>query len=783
MPAAEWYKNQKDRLKRALRAQKQSSASLPDLSNTPLQPNPAPHWQSGINPTDKGPEDTLRPLSSVIALNDSSTVVPTLQSPRNPAIATSVKPLPDLVVAHKDSPTAKKTTAAALGPPLNELQKVETQSKSNWSGLKTLLHTLSSGALTGGFGPLELAIGGLDRCIGIFEQASRSRDDFCELGEKLNQLLGDLAQFNDAWVGSAMTASVKNLCSGIEAELRIVEQKQGRNAPERYIEATEDLDTILECYRRICGYVERLMLNANLNMWKILDEEITDKRMLQLSPSMSGAYNSWAADRTKRRQCTEGTRVAELEKLNDWVRDSSGSAIYWINGMAAGLLPAFSAHTGSSLALSANGSQFVSASSDGSICIWDTQARQLDQVLGSRSILTPSFDGEVTQAIFSPDNKYIASCDCSAILLWEAGSRKLVTVMVDQRMEPVTSISFSPDSSRLLSCTRKGTVYVWSISIRPPDVDHYVIRRKAERVHCACFSSDGSQIVTGTHNGSVWLWDVDSGKLAMSPLTGHEGRICSVAISSDGAYVASASSDKTIRLWDIKEAKGSYKVLEKHTKRQDILMFTSDNQQLLYGPLVYQVATSPFTLELETGSESALHHGRDEWGGEVSGYNKCCIASSPDGLYVASGSAEGTIRMWRAQTSQVVMGPIWGHSNSVSRILFSPNREHMVSFSLDDVMCFWPIPSESSRKDTSPHALGPDKQTGNPTSLSPHRKFNKSGWIVNDQDEHLIWVPRDLQPYLLRPGADQLISHRGSFEVDFTGANIGELWTRCYRPG
>ncbi|CAE7225852.1 unnamed protein product [Rhizoctonia solani] len=1458
MPAAEWYKRQKDRFKRALHAQNQSLGSLPDSSNTPLPSSSAP--QSIINRTDEGPEDTLGPLSSTIT---SSNSVSTPQS--SGAIATLAKSQPNPVVDHKDSPTADETTAVAPSLP-GEAPKAETQSKLNWSGLKALLSALRLGA---GFGPLESAIGGLDRCVGIFEQTSKTRDDYRELGEKLDELLGDLAEFNNAWIGKAMTTSVKNLCSGIEAEIGIIEEKQARNAPAIDIEATEDLDTILECYRRIHGCVEKLMLNANLNMWKTLDEEMTDRRLLELSPSMSGTYNSRAIDQTRRRECTEGTRVPELEKLKGWARDPSGSAIYWINGMAgtgkttiaytlcaqlqttnelaasffctqlmpecrdiqliipaiayqlaqfsysfrhelskalgsdqvahtwelktqletlivrplkavqhtlpsrlvividaldeckdadsigkilellagatSGLpirflvssrpepeiyrrmtlrvggspdtlvldeinpnevqhdieaylrqelngisltsdqwnklvkrcgvlfiyasttcryiksndemmgyeealdvvlglsvdseatidvdkeldklytailevafnkphmnevnrrqmksildtvvcaaepmttemlvellelknaehagtllrpllsvvnvteetgivttlhasfpdfmlnsnrsagfsyeatlhhatlaqvclqqirenpvqfnicgiessylfdsqiydipgriqraisptllyacrhwishliqgnhspdlleavfdflsvrlllwmevlnltkwsnvglyelemlaqwcreahmarevvelacdacdfvstycsqlggkstphlyismlafwpgnspiakhyiprttglprpqgtaiarrgLPllatwyvgnptqvvcsyptgsriamavgnnicildelagetlldpleghtdlvscvsissnglyiasgsydstirvwdantgklmtgpwkahrnkvtsvAFSpdsariastdssedvkiwsvqngehvvstrlndehpdhiraaifssdgsmiisgnenntmcfwdAHTGdllskqsrepsttiNSLALSTDGSRIICACGDGSICVWDTKTRQ--QVPG----LTLKLGGAVTQAIFSPDNKYIAACHGTpTVCLWDAGSGELIATL-DKHIDRIASISFSPDSSRLISCTSSGTVYIRSI--KHPDVGY----RYPRHIHSACFSSDGSQIITGAQDGSIWLWDTRSGKLAMGPLTGHKGRICSMAISSDGTYIASASSDKTIRLWDIKEAIGRYKVLEKYTKRQDTLSFTSDDRQLLYGSLAYPIGASPFTSEFET--DTALYQrGRDEWASDVSGYDKCSITSSLDGSYVASGSADGTIQMWRAQTGQRVMGPIRGHTTAVSLILFSPDGKHLVSFSLDDVICFWPMPKEPRSRDTNHHASELNKRTSSATSSILHWKLEKSGWILNNRGEHLIWVPEDLRPYLLRPEADRLISHRGSLTVDFTGANIGELWTRCYRPG
>ncbi|KAG8711741.1 hypothetical protein FRC11_001957 [Ceratobasidium sp. 423] len=122
--------------------------------------------------------------------------------------------------------------------------------------------------------------------------------------------------------------------NGIQAELKVVEEKQSRKMPGRYAEAVQGSDDILECYQRIHGHIERLRLNANMNMWKTIDEDVTERHLRQLSPTMSGAYNSGISDKVQRRQCETGTRMCELQRLRDWARNPSAGMIYWMNGMA-----------------------------------------------------------------------------------------------------------------------------------------------------------------------------------------------------------------------------------------------------------------------------------------------------------------------------------------------------------------------------------------------------------------------------------------------------------------
>jgi hypothetical protein len=79
----------------------------------------------------------------------------------------------------------------------------------------------------------------------------------------------------------------------IQQELDYVQGKQSnRGMIRRYVEATEDSDDVLACYRRIQGHLQRLSVgytasqtvqevlmiikaNANLTIWKTVDEMAT----------------------------------------------------------------------------------------------------------------------------------------------------------------------------------------------------------------------------------------------------------------------------------------------------------------------------------------------------------------------------------------------------------------------------------------------------------------------------------------------------------------------------
>lgn len=59
-----------------------------------------------------------------------------------------------------------------------------------------------------------------------------------------------------------------------------------------------------------------------------------DLRLKTLSHPSAAKYRSFQSDNLGRVGCTPNTRVDVLRQIQDWVHDSAGPHIYWLNGMA-----------------------------------------------------------------------------------------------------------------------------------------------------------------------------------------------------------------------------------------------------------------------------------------------------------------------------------------------------------------------------------------------------------------------------------------------------------------
>ena len=63
------------------------------------------------------------------------------------------------------------------------------------------------------------------------------------------------------------------------------------------------------------------------------------------------------------------------------------------------------------------------------------------------------------------------------------------------------------------------------------------------------------------------------------------------------------------------------------------------------------------------------------------------VAFSPDGSHVVSGSKDRTVRIWNVVTGESE-AKLKGHSGWVNSVVFSPDGSHVVSGSDDGTMCF-----------------------------------------------------------------------------------------------
>jgi len=240
----------------------------------------------------------------------------------------------------------------------------------------------------------------------------------------------------------------------------------------------------------------------------------------------------------------------------------------------------------------------------------------------------------------------------------------------------VFSVSFSPDGERIVSGSKDKSVLIWDL--RTQKIVMEPLRDHTDCVNSVAYSPDGEKIVSGSDDHSALVWNARSGK-RIRKLT-MSNPIHSVGFNPDSSMIASDSQDGTIRIWDSTTGQNIHSLFLGDTPLS--LAFSPNGQYLVLGTnsgvniweveswkkardcidkcFVRDVAVSPDSnhvaysrgqnvcvMDMKTGNDIAKLKGHT---------NKVtCLAFSPDGTWIASGSWDKTIRIWETATGNLIL--------------------------------------------------------------------------------------------------------------------------------
>ncbi|KAG8718386.1 hypothetical protein FRC09_012736 [Ceratobasidium sp. 395] len=159
------------------------------------------------------------------------------------------------------------------------------------------------------------------------------------------------------------------------------------------------------------------------------------------------------------------------------------------------------------------------------------------------------------------------------------------------------------------------------------------------------------------------------------------------------------------------------------------------------GSPVYSVAVSPNGYRIASGSDDGTVRVWDAGTGDIvlgplQGGDSCrmnCVAFSADGRWIASGSNDSTIRVWNAETGESRLGPLQGDDldGAIISVTFSPDGHNLTSSSSHAIVRVWELKTGQSILELHGHS-----EYVNSAAFSPDGR-----WIASySYDETLrIW--------------------------------------------
>jgi WD40 repeat protein len=168
---------------------------------------------------------------------------------------------------------------------------------------------------------------------------------------------------------------------------------------------------------------------------------------------------------------------------------------------------------------------------------------------------------------------------------------------------------------------------------------------------------------------------------------GHPGVVWKVLFSPDGKELITVSEDKTVRVWDVATGEAVRVLRPPAGKGPEGMLFAAalspDGQTLAVGG--FGPPDNPGAIYL-----IALATGRIECvlRGHTNGID--ALAFAPDGKRLASGSSDGTARVWDAATG-ACQRTLTGHTQAVYGVTFAPDGRRLATSSHDGMGRIWSV--------------------------------------------------------------------------------------------
>ena len=276
-----------------------------------------------------------------------------------------------------------------------------------------------------------------------------------------------------------------------------------------------------------------------------------------------------------------------------------------------------------------------------------------------------------------------------------------------EHTEPVVHVAWSPDDTKLITCSQDRKAKVWDTSVRPSyasalsrivltlriktgmrlvQIDHH-----NQPVSTACWAPDGESFVTGSHDkqSQLCLWTLD-GQPSFNWAVDYRVQDC--AISADGQRMVTISTERQIYVYNFVTREEEYSILLR--SKMTCLSISRDSKYMLVNMADNEVQL----INIETaeiirrflGQKQGTYVIRSTYGGA----DENLIISGSEGqsqhhlrhrsLSVLTGFLDSKVYIWHKENGTLIE-TLEGHTKGcVNAVAWNPADSSMFASAGDD---------------------------------------------------------------------------------------------------
>ncbi|XP_052749064.1 uncharacterized protein LOC113514452 isoform X1 [Galleria mellonella] len=298
-------------------------------------------------------------------------------------------------------------------------------------------------------------------------------------------------------------------------------------------------------------------------------------------------------------------------------------------------------------------------------------------------------------------------------------------------------------------------------------------------VRCVRVSPDGAHVAAGDRAGNVHVHRAGGGGGPLHTLEAHDAEVLCLEYSARPRLLASASRDRLIHVFRVDQGYQIMQTLDDHSSSITAVRFLSTNRQLQMVScgadktiLFRQIRTNPdgsyqfargqnvsgrttlYDMEVDAGGRHILtacqdrnvrvysaaqgRHTKTFRGTTAEDGTLIKVALDSSGIYLATSSTDKILSVYDYYSGEC-MATMYGHSEIVTGLRFTPDCQHLVSASGDGCIFVWRVPHDmvvTMRARLAQQAIRQGKKVSAPT--------NGMSALDSESDSHFGSPPRDL---------------------------------------